>query len=223
MIYIKDKQIESNLNWRKCLSNRSYTMLNHSRNISIPYLCKLCRGVSFYKALKDNLSKRYPTQVFFCEYYKIFINTFFCRTRPVVASATPSKYFWVILLKRGKTIELPLHKKGSFKLRISHQEFPADLVMFTEEILNGKLRFLCSVVFFGKSEFRMNGIKIIWRKSSQSEVFGKFSRKHLLWNLFSVKLFLQKTTGIFLLIFENFSKPLFYRTPAYSFFCWYFS
>ena len=25
---------------------------------------------------------------------------------------------------------------------------PADLVTFTEEILNGKLRFLCSVLFF---------------------------------------------------------------------------
>ena len=44
---------------------------------------------------------------------------------------------------------LSLHKKWSFPLRISSVnvtklEFPADLVIFTEEIVNGKLHFLCS-------------------------------------------------------------------------------
>ena len=43
-----------------------------------------------------------------------------------------------------------LHKKWSFLLRISSDNVtkstvPADLVTFTEEILNGKLNFLCSV------------------------------------------------------------------------------
>ena len=44
-----------------------------------------------------------------------------------------------------------LHKKSSFPLRISSvnvtkPQFPADLVTFTEEILNGKLQFLCSAI-----------------------------------------------------------------------------
>ena len=44
-----------------------------------------------------------------------------------------------------------LHKKWSFLLRVSsvnlypNPQFPADLVMFIEEILNGKLHFSCSV------------------------------------------------------------------------------
>ena len=40
---------------------------------------------------------------------------------------------------------LTLHKKWSFPLSISSVKFPADLVTFTEEILNGQLQFLCSV------------------------------------------------------------------------------
>ena len=145
--------------------------------------------------------------MFFCEYYKIFINLFFCRTRSVVASATTSKYFCVILLKRGKTIELPLHKKWSFPLRISSVNVNKSAVS----------------CFSVNLEFGMNGIKIIWRKSSRSEAFGRFSRKHLPWNLFSVKFLLQKTAGVFLWILKKFLKPLFYKTPAYGFFCWYFS
>ena len=39
-------------------------------------------------------------------------------------------------------METTLHKKWSFPLRISSVN--ADLVTFTEEILNGKLYFLCS-------------------------------------------------------------------------------
>ena len=49
---------------------------------------------------------------------------------------------------------LPLYKEWSFPLRISSvnvskAQFPADLVTFIEEILNGKLHFLCSVYIFG--------------------------------------------------------------------------
>ena len=45
---------------------------------------------------------------------------------------------------------IELHKKWSFPLRISsvngtNPQFPADLVTSTEEILNGKFHFLCSV------------------------------------------------------------------------------
>ena len=44
-----------------------------------------------------------------------------------------------------------LHKKLSFSLKIysinvTNPQFPADLVPFTEEILTGKLHFLCSVM-----------------------------------------------------------------------------
>ena len=41
-----------------------------------------------------------------------------------------------------------LHKNWSFPLRISNPQFPTDLVTFAEEILNGKLHFLCSVCLF---------------------------------------------------------------------------
>ena len=40
-----------------------------------------------------------------------------------------------------------LHKKWSFSLRISSANV-ADLITFTEEILNGKLHFLCSDYYF---------------------------------------------------------------------------
>ena len=45
----------------------------------------------------------------------------------------------------GYPIQVTLHKKWCFPLRIS-SVIPADLVTFTEEILNGKLHFLCSVI-----------------------------------------------------------------------------
>ena len=38
-----------------------------------------------------------------------------------------------------------LHKKISFPFRIYLVNVTADLVTFTEEILNGKLNFLCSI------------------------------------------------------------------------------
>ena len=43
-----------------------------------------------------------------------------------------------------------LHKKWKFPLRVSSgNEKTVDLVTFTEEILNGKLHFLCSAMSFG--------------------------------------------------------------------------
>ena len=49
-----------------------------------------------------------------------------------------------------KEIKLTVHKKWSFPLRISsvnwpNPQFPADLVIFTEEIPNRKLHFLCII------------------------------------------------------------------------------
>ena len=54
------------------------------------------------------------------------------------------------VLLTPSSADLTLHKKWSFPLRISlvmwpNPEFPADLVTFTEEILSGKIHFLCSV------------------------------------------------------------------------------
>ena len=37
-------------------------------------------------------------------------------------------------------------------------QFPADLVTFTEEIVNGKLQFLCSVNFYKMSILVINSI-----------------------------------------------------------------
>ena len=57
----------------------------------------------------------------------------------------------VFQLTTQDTCTLTLHKKPSFPLRISsvnmtNSQFPADLVTFIEEILNGKLHFLCNVM-----------------------------------------------------------------------------
>ena len=53
--------------------------------------------------------------------------------------------------KNRTRAQLPLHKKRSFPLRIStvnmsHLQYIDGLVTFTEEILHGKLHFLCSVL-----------------------------------------------------------------------------
>ena len=47
---------------------------------------------------------------------------------------------------KSRKKDLTLHEKWSFPLRISLVNVTADLVIFTEEILNGKLHFLCSVI-----------------------------------------------------------------------------
>ena len=61
---------------------------------------------------------------------------------------------------------ISLHKKGSFHLRISSVNvtsanplFPVDLVTFIEEILNGKLDFLCRVLCWG------GGMRLAFRPS----------------------------------------------------------
>ena len=75
------------------------------------------------------------------------------------------EYFFVKIKKHFTLIKIPfaqtlsrndsysprsaLYKNKSFPLRISavsvtKPQFPADVVTFTEEILNGKLHFLCS-------------------------------------------------------------------------------
>ena len=41
---------------------------------------------------------------------------------------------------------LTLHKKMKFSIKDFFPQFPADLVVFTEEILNGKLHLLCSLM-----------------------------------------------------------------------------
>ena len=57
----------------------------------------------------------------------------------------------------------PLHKKGSFALRISsvsvsNPQFPAGLITFTEEILSGKFHFL----------LQWAGFKNIWIRELSS-------------------------------------------------------
>ena len=57
---------------------------------------------------------------------------------------------WLITGKFVFFLKMTLHKKWSFPFRISsvnvnNPQETADLVTFTEEILNGKLHFLCSV------------------------------------------------------------------------------
>ena len=55
-----------------------------------------------------------------------------------------------LLSVKVKIVTITLHKKWSFPLRIfsvnvTKPQFPADFLTFTEEILNEKLHFLCSV------------------------------------------------------------------------------
>ena len=66
---------------------------------------------------------------------------------------------------------LTLHKKWSFTLRISSVNVPksaviADLVTFTEKVLNGKLHFLCSVRGF---QWPSSIEKTLWLSSALCE------------------------------------------------------
>ena len=85
-----------------------------------------------------------------------------------------------------------LHKKWSFPLRISSVNmtklhFPADLVTLTEEILNGKLHFLCSEQS-GQSilptrvkatKSRFNEIQSIITEAKKSGLVTKINKKRI--------------------------------------------
>ena len=58
-------------------------------------------------------------------------------------------------------------------------QFPADLVLFTEEILNGKLRFLCSVLHIIAYTF---GITNIHRIGKSGVVVGLIWEEKLLYD-----------------------------------------
>ena len=83
-------------------------------------------------------------------------------------------YYELVWLSNSLT---PLHKKWGFPLRISQET--ADLVTFTEEILNGKLQFFCAVLFIVESS------KLI---SIQAVLQMWFFRKLVLIAVFSNKL-----------------------------------
>ena len=60
-------------------------------------------------------------------------------------------------------LDRALHKKWSFSLRISSVNVTADMVTFTEKILNWKLYFLCSAVLI----FQFIVVKqLVWWKNS---------------------------------------------------------
>ena len=75
---------------------------------------------------------------------------------------------WTIYNKQRNSTKLTLHKKRSFPLRVSSENVTksvADLVKFTEEILNGKLLF-CAVL--NKQEIhdifiKTNKIKLVFK------------------------------------------------------------
>ena len=100
-----------------------------------------------------NFTKTRRQQRCFCEVCERFKNTHFEEnsrtTTSLICSMPVSAYacFKIFLRNHLKLVMLTLHRKWSFSLRISSvnmtkSEFPADLVTFTEEILNGKLFFV---------------------------------------------------------------------------------
>ena len=81
------------------------------------------------------------------EIFLLFFCLNFCSFKEHFRLWTVSNLFWYLYGLRGQSY-LTLHKKWSFPLRISSViviKFPADMVTFTEETLNGKLHFLWSV------------------------------------------------------------------------------
>ena len=76
---------------------------------------------------------------------------------------TPFYVFSYEFCKIVTRLFLSLHKKWSFPLRIS--SVTAELVTFTEEILNGKLHFLCSVSSEYSPEVHSESSQMFKRKS----------------------------------------------------------
>ena len=138
---------------------------------------------------------------------------------------------------------MSLHKKWSFPLRIPSvnvtksavswhsflAQFAADLVTFTEAILNGKHHFLYSVnALLVKPAVANSNIKHTFPSLNVTQIsrsshkrcsvrkdfvwnFAKFTWKHLCQRLFSNKRV--SSTSAFLWIMRNFLEHLFYRTP----------
>ena len=74
---------------------------------------------------------------------------FFIMRKWSMKNKIPEKIFTGKNISSWLGTQRSLHKNWSFPLRISsvnvlNPQFPADLVTFTEEILNGRLHFLCS-------------------------------------------------------------------------------
>ena len=107
----------------------------------------------------------------------------------------------------------------------ANPHFPADLIKFTQEILNGKLHLLYSECLWDISENSMRKLKLIFEnsRSSRPEVFLgksvlKFIGEHPCRTAISIKLLatLLKShfgMGVLLLICCIFSEHLFLRAP----------
>ena len=85
--------------------------------------------------INNFIKKETLVQAFFCEFCEISKNTYSYRT-PLVA--INCNYWWVLLMLRKKIILLCWY----IAINCYYNLF----VTFTEEILNGKLHFLCSVI-----------------------------------------------------------------------------
>ena len=62
--------------------------------------------------------------------------------------------------------------------------FPVDLVTFTEEILNGKLHFLCSGISRILKIDALSIISVLWRISTSYSVFGFYMSALFKWYFF---------------------------------------
>ena len=78
---------------------------------------------------------RFEFLLYFFKKFGVIINNLFTREFDVLQA----------LNVQHNHLKPIYHKKRSFPLRISSVNATAGLVTFTEEILNGKLHFLCSV------------------------------------------------------------------------------
>ena len=105
----------------------------------------------FLEISRNSQEKETQAQVFSCEFREISKNTFFTEHLWATASISASKLIY--LLDYIKISQKFIHTAQ--KINFSFKDFfskcdqirrkTADMVTFTEEILNGKLHFLCSV------------------------------------------------------------------------------
>ena len=129
-----------------------------------PYAIVLNRNMGFWTLFRGNIYASKCIKTWSCPLF-IFIGAWYIGISMSTRPTSPIAKLYSVVMSGARNLNMlfpfeshhwtdstlsnvSLHKKRGFPLRISSvnvTKFPADLVTFTEEILNGKLYFLYSV------------------------------------------------------------------------------
>ena len=113
----------------------------------------------FFHLNFSKILRVYPDQKPWLHFLKILKNVIFVREN----SANPHEWLPYLSYDYPCTKNEVLHK-GFLQQMWQNPQFPADLVTFTGEILNGKLHFLCSVyLLLGWNLFKFSKNELTFR------------------------------------------------------------